>query len=189
MASFTLCFSTAASSPPPAGVFWSVHLVTCLGNAWSEVSGGGRKPWQQKGLGRARQGSIRAPQWRKGGVAHGPVPRSYAYALPKKVRRLGLKCALSAKSNEGRLLLVDSLLPDIPKTKLMLQKLQHLLEGNRRMSVLLVDSDKTGDDGGEVMRRASRNIPGVEVVPAAGANVYSILRRDVLILTKPALDM
>eukprot|EP00879_Flechtneria_rotunda_P021005 GHRR01022126.1.p1 GENE.GHRR01022126.1~~GHRR01022126.1.p1 ORF type:complete len:332 (+),score=63.83 GHRR01022126.1:117-1112(+) len=154
----------------------------------SEVSGGGRKPWRQKGTGRARQGSIRAPQWRGGGIVHGPVPRSYAFALPKKVRRLGLKCALSAKANEGRLLVLDSLKPDVPKTKHMLAKLQKLLAGQPRISVLLVDGDKFGIDGGQLMRRAARNIPWVEIVLTAGANVYSILRRDVLIMTKPAVD-
>lgn len=154
----------------------------------SEVRGGGKKPWQQKGSGKARQGSIRAPQWRGGGIVHGPVPRSYEYALPKKVRRLGLKCALSAKAHEGRLLLLDSLMPDSPKTKHMHTKLQQLLQGHPRISVLLMDSDKMGDDGGEVLRRAARNIPGVEIVPAVGANVYSIMRKDVLILTKAAAD-
>lgn len=155
----------------------------------SEVRGGGKKPWQQKGSGRARQGSIRAPQWRGGGIVHGPTPRSYAYALPKKVRRLGLKCALSAKANEGRLLLVDSLNPNSPKTKQMYTKLQKLLEDRPRMSVLLMDSDKLGEDGGVLLRRAAKNIPGAEIVPAVGANVYSIMRRDVLVLTKPAADV
>lgn len=154
----------------------------------SEVRGGGKKPWQQKGGGRARQGSIRAPQWRGGGVIHGPQPRSYAFALNKKVRRLGLKCALSAKLNEGRLILVDSLQPDQSKTKFMRAKLQKLLERQPRISVLLMDSNKSGEDGGLTLRRAARNIPGVEVVPAIGANVYSIVRRDVLVITRAAAD-
>lgn len=154
----------------------------------SEVSGGGKKPWPQKGSGRARQGSRRAPQWRGGGTVHGPVPRSYAYALPKKVRRLGLKCALSAKANEGRLLVLDSLKLSSPKTKHMVEKLERLLEGQPRLNVLLVDLAKDGEDGGEIMRRAARNIPGVEIVPALGTNVYSIVRRDVLVMTKSAVD-
>ncbi len=154
----------------------------------AEVRGGGRKPWRQKGTGKARAGSIRAPQWRGGGVAHGPVPRSHAHSLPKKVRRLGLRCALSAKAHEGRLLLLDSLRPDEPKTKLLAERLDGLLAGHRRRSALLVDVAKEGEDGGEWLRRAARNLPGVEVVPQLGANVYSILRRDVLVLTRGAAE-
>lgn len=168
----------------------------------SEVSGGGRKPWRQKGTGRARQGSTRAPQWRGGGIAHGPVPRSHAHRLPKKVRRLGLKCALSAKAAEGRLVLVDTLNPVVaaaaagasrpdaaPKTRVLAAQLAALLAGQPRRSVLLVDADKGDDrDGGEALRRAARNLPGADVVPARGVNVRSILRRDVLVLTPSAAD-
>jgi large subunit ribosomal protein L4 len=154
----------------------------------SEVRGGGRKPWRQKGTGRARQGSIRAPQWRGGGAVHGPVPRSHAHKLPKKVRRLGLKCALSAKAHEGRLLLLDSLRPTEPKTKELAAKLARLMAGRPRRSALLVDAAKDGADGGAVLRRAGRNLEGVDIVPACGANVYGILRRDVLILTQGAAD-
>jgi large subunit ribosomal protein L4 len=152
----------------------------------SEVSGGGRKPWQQKGSGRARQGSIRAPQWRGGGAAHGPVPRSHAHKLPKKVRRLGLRCALSAKAHEGRLLLLDSLRPEAPKTKVLAAKLSRLLAGRPRRSALLIDSAKDGADGGGALRLAGRNLEGVDIVPVAGANVYAILRRDVLLMTEAA---
>jgi large subunit ribosomal protein L4 len=166
----------------------------------SEVSGGGRKPWRQKGTGRARQGSTRAPQWRGGGVAHGPSPRSHAHRLPKKVRRLGLKCALSAKAAEGRLVLVDTLNPVAaaaaagagradapPKTRVLAAQLASLLAGQPRRSVLLVDADKDdGDDGGEALRRAARNLPGADVVPSRGVNVRSVLRRDVLVLTPRA---
>jgi len=151
-----------------------------------EVSGGGKKPWAQKGSGRARQGSIRAPQWRHGGIIHGPTPRSHAHKLPKKVRRLGLKCALSAKAHEGRLLLLSSLKPDEPKTKLLSQKLARLLAGRARRSALLIDAAKDGADGGEALRRAGRNLEGIEIIPALGANVYSILRRDVLLITEAA---
>ncbi|KAF8063844.1 TRN1 [Scenedesmus sp. PABB004] len=157
----------------------------------SEVRGGGRKPWPQKGSGRARQGSRRAPHWRGGGVVHGPVPRSYAYALPKKVRRLGLKCALSARANEGRLLVLDSVAPPgPPKTKAMAARLGALLPGRpaQRLSALLVDSGRRGADGGEAARRAAGNLPSVDVLPAAGATVHAILRRDVLVLTRPAVD-
>jgi hypothetical protein len=105
-----------------------------------------------------------------------------------QVRRLGLKCALSAKANEGRLLLLDSLQPSSPKTKHMALKLGHLLADQPRLNALLIDSAKAGDDGGVMLRRAARNLPGVEIVPAIGANVYSIVRKDMLLLTKPALD-
>jgi hypothetical protein len=104
------------------------------------------------------------------------------------VRRLGLKCALSAKANEGRLLLLDSLHTTVPKTKHMAAKLGHLLEDQPRLNAVLIDSAKDGDDGGVMLRRAARNLPGVEVIPAIGANVYSIVRKDVLVLTQPALD-
>jgi len=114
----------------------------------SEVRGGGAKPWQQKGSGRARQGTIRAPQWRGGGVVHGPVPRSHEHSLFKRLRRLGLKCALSAKAWERRLIVVDSLGPVDSKTKTMDGHIGALLEGASRRSALLVDSDKEGLDGG-----------------------------------------
>jgi hypothetical protein len=105
-----------------------------------------------------------------------------------QVRRLGLKCALSAKANEGRLLLLDSLHPSVPKTKHMAAKLGHLLEDQPRLNAVLIDSATDGDDGGVMLRRAARNLPGVEILPAIGANVYSIVRKDVVLLTKPALD-
>lgn len=114
----------------------------------SEVRGGGRKPWKQKGSGRARQGTIRAPQWRGGGIVHGPVPRSHEHKLLKRIRRLGLKCALSAKAWERRLTVVDSLRPADHRTKTMDGHLSALLEGAARRSALLVDSDKCGLDGG-----------------------------------------
>ena len=114
----------------------------------SEVRGGGRKPWNQKGSGRARAGTIRAPQWRGGGVAHGPVPRTHEHSLQKRVRRLGLMCALSAKAWERRITVVDSLRPVDFKTKTMDDHVSALLAGAPRRSALLVDSDKGGLDGG-----------------------------------------
>lgn len=153
----------------------------------AEVSGGGRKPHPQKKTGQARQGSRRAPHFVHGGISHGPRPRSHAHSLPKKVRRLGLKCALSAKAFEGRLLVVDSLQPSLAKTKVLSQHLERLLKGHPRRSVMLIDSDKHGADGGEALRRAAGNLRGVDVVPQGGANVYGILRRDVLIITKDAV--
>jgi large subunit ribosomal protein L4 len=152
----------------------------------SEVSGGGKKPRPQKKQGRSRQGSIRAPHFRGGGVVFGPVPRSHAIELPKKVRRLGLRSALSAKLNEGRLIIVESLKPEHPKTRAMAAHLAALLSQQQRLSACLVDSDKAGADGGSWLRRAAGNIPHVEVVPQGGANVYSILNKDVLVMTRQA---
>lgn len=154
----------------------------------SEVRGGGRKPWQQKGSGRARQGTIRAPQWRGGGVAHGPVVRSHAHKLQRRVRRLGLKCALSAKAFEGRLMVVDSLRPASPKTKTVDTHVEALLSDATRKSVLLVDSSKEGADGGVDLRIGASNIPWVDVIPSDGLNVYSLLQRDYVVLTKDAVE-
>lgn len=153
----------------------------------AEVSGGGKKPWAQKKTGKARQGSRRAPHFVHGGIVHGPVPRSHAHELPKKVRRLGLKCALSAKALEGRLLVVDSLEPGEAKTKALAAHLDRLLAGQPRRSALLIDSDLEAADGGGVLRRAAGNLRWVDVVPQGGANVYGILRRDVLIMTVDAV--
>ncbi|KAK9846516.1 hypothetical protein WJX81_005775 [Elliptochloris bilobata] len=153
-----------------------------------EVRGGGRKPFPQKGQGRARQGTIRAPQMRGGGVVFGPVVRSHAHGLQKKVRRLGLKCALSAKASEGRLHLLDTLALEAGKTKLLDKNLDTLLADAPRRSVLFVDSSKVGADGGEGLRLAASNLPWVDVLPAEGANVYSILQRDQLVLSRAALD-
>lgn len=148
----------------------------------SDVRGGGRKPWQQKGSGRARQGTIRAPQWRGGGVVHGPVLRSHAHSLQKRVRRLGLKCAVSAKIAEGRFLVVDTLQPEDAKTATMKGHVGKLLEGAPRESVLFVDATPVDE-----LRLGIRNIPWVDVLPVEGMNVYSILQRDFLILTKDAV--
>ncbi|KAI3428201.1 hypothetical protein D9Q98_006581 [Chlorella vulgaris] len=155
----------------------------------SEVRGGGRKPRPQKGSGRSRQGTIRAPQWRGGGVVHGPVPRSHAHSLQKRVRRLGLQCALSAKVWERRLVLVDTLRPAEGKTKLVLGHVDALLAGAPRRSVLLCDSSLEGDDGGEVLRRGAANLPWVDCIPQHGLNVYSILQRDYLVITRAAVEL
>eukprot|EP00890_Picochlorum_soloecismus_P004822 jgi/Picsp_1/5340/NSC_02701-R1_50s ribosomal protein l4 len=154
----------------------------------SEVRGGGRKPWKQKGTGRARQGTIRAVQWRGGGVVHGPVVRSHAHKLQRRVRRLGLKCALSAKASEGRLMVIDSLKPETIKTKEMDNHIENLMKEAPRKSLLFVDTDKQGEDGGEDLRTSIRNIPWVDAIPAPGLNVYSILRRDYLVMSKDAVD-
>jgi large subunit ribosomal protein L4 len=138
-----------------------------------EVQGTTKKPWRQKGTGRARQGSLRAPQFRTGGVVHGPVVRDHGYDLPKKVRRLGLISALSQKRAEGKLVVLDGL-GNAAKTKDLAVKFRTL--GWR--SVLIVDQ---AVDAG--FARASRNIPGIDVLPTVGANVYDILNHDMLAIT------
>ena len=145
-----------------------------------EVSGGGRKPWAQKGTGRARHGSIRSPQWRKGAVIFGPTPRSHGFELPKKVRKLALKTALSTKQAEGKLIVLDGVKLSQPKTKEIAKRFAKF----GWASVLVIDGPAV-DEG---FARAARNIPGVDVLPQQGANVYDILRRDTLVLTKDAVQ-
>jgi large subunit ribosomal protein L4 len=145
------------------------HSVKGLG----DVSGTTKKPYRQKGTGNARQGSLRAPQFRTGGVVHGPVPRSHEYSLNKKVRRLGLISALSQKQADGKLVVIDTT-AGAAKTAELARKFRAL--GWR--SALIVDGDV--DVG---FLQASRNIPGIDVLPTVGANVYDILRHDVLAIT------
>ncbi|NLC76753.1 MAG: 50S ribosomal protein L4 [Clostridia bacterium] len=143
----------------------------------AEVRGGGRKPWRQKGTGRARVGSIRSPLWRTGGVTFGPKPRKYGYNLPKKVRRLALRSALSAKVAEGNLVVVDDLsLPEI-KTKEMVKVLDAL---NAAPKALVVTAD-------EKVHKSARNIPGVLPMEARGLNVYDLLNHDKLVISKEAV--
>jgi len=144
----------------------------------SEVSGTTKKPYRQKGTGNARQGSLRAPQFRGGGVVHGPVPRSHAYSLNKKVRRLGLISALSQKQADGKLIVLDGT-GGTTKTAELAKKLRAL--GWR--SALIVDG---AVDTGFLL--ASRNIPGIDVLPTVGANVYDILRHDVLAITTAGVE-
>lgn len=144
----------------------------------SEVSGGGRKPWRQKGTGRARHGTIRSPIWRGGGIVFGPHPRSYNYSLPKKVRRLALKSALSAKVNSGDLLILDDLTLDLPKTRDMVKILNNLKVDD----ALLVTAEKN-----ETVEKSARNIPNIKPLTAVGLNVYDILAYNKLVLTKDAV--
>ena len=145
-----------------------------------EISGGGKKPWKQKGTGRARQGSTRSPQWRKGAVIFGPTPRSHAHDLPKKVRKLALKTALSTKQAEGKLIVVDQAKLADGKTKELVQRFRKL----GLASVLVIDGPTLDAN----FARAARNLPQVDVLPQQGANVYDILRRDMLVLTKDAVQ-
>ena len=146
----------------------------------SAVSGGGRKPWRQKGTGRARQGSIRSPQWRGGGIVFGPTPRSYAYKLPKKVRRLAIKSVLSQKVLDSGLVVVDGLNFDAPKRKAFATVLDGLKVSDKALVVL--------EDGNEVAAKAARNLPNVKVVPAEGINVLDVVDYKKLILTQSALQ-
>jgi large subunit ribosomal protein L4 len=146
----------------------------------SEVAGGGRKPWRQKGTGRARQGSIRSPQWRGGGTVFGPVPRSYSYKLPKKVRRLAIKSALSSKVVAEEILVLESLSFDAPKTKEFTNVLKGLSVGSKALVVT------AGLD--ENVALSARNIPGITVVSAEGINVLDVLNHDKLIMTKAAVE-
>ncbi|MGE7022307.1 50S ribosomal protein L4 [Solibacillus cecembensis] len=145
----------------------------------SEVAGGGRKPWRQKGTGRARQGSIRSPQWRGGGVVFGPTPRSYSYKLPKKVRRLALKSALSAKVLEQKLVVLDALTIDAPKTK-DFKAVLAALEINKK--ALFVTAEVN-----ENVALSARNIPGVTVLTAEGINVLDLVGHDKVVFTQDAV--
>ena len=145
----------------------------------SEVAGGGRKPWRQKGTGRARQGSIRSPQWRGGGVVFGPTPRSYSFKLPKKVRRLALKSALSAKVLEQNFVVLDALTFDAPKTK-DFKAVLAALEINKK--ALFVTSEVN-----ENAILSARNIAGVTVLTAEGINVVDLLGHDKVVFTQDAV--
>jgi large subunit ribosomal protein L4 len=145
----------------------------------SEIRGTTAKPFKQKGTGRARQGSRRATQWRGGATVFGPVVRSHAHDLPKKVRALGLKTALSAKLADNKLVVLDAAASETGKTKDLAARLAALGWNN----ALVID----GPELNEGFARAARNIVGVDVLPQQGANVHDILRRDTLVLTKDAV--
>ncbi len=146
----------------------------------SEVRGGGRKPWRQKGTGRARHGSIRAPQWVGGGTVFGPTPRSYKYKLPKKVRRLAIKSALSSKVIDNEIIVLDQLSLEKPKTKDFIAILNNLKVDSKALVVSAGFEDN--------ILLSSRNIPGVKYVTADGINVLDVLAHDKLIITKDAVQ-
>lgn len=146
----------------------------------SEIAGSTKKPWRQKGTGRARQGSIRSPQWRGGATIFGPVVRSHAHSLTKKLRKLALKTALSSKAAEGKLVILETAAAESHKTKLLVASLVKL----GLSSALIID----GANLDENFVRASNNIPLIDVLPEQGANVYDILRRDTLVLTRNAVE-
>jgi large subunit ribosomal protein L4 len=144
----------------------------------SMVSGGGKKPWRQKGTGRARVGSIRSPIWRGGGIIFGPQPRKYGVKMVKKARRLALKSALSDKVNQGNMIVLDELNMSEPKTKEMIKMLNAI---NAQNALVVVDAPN------ENVEKSARNIPGVQPVQATGINVYNILAHDKLVMTKKAV--
>lgn len=145
------------------------------------VSGGGIKPWRQKGTGRARQGTIRAPQWAGGGVAFGPVPRDYEHALPKKVRRAALRGALSLRVREGALIVADALEVSEPKTKQGVSLLAGLgFDGSQKVLVV-IEQENT------LLERSLRNLPWVNVIRVAGLNTYDVLRHSKLLTSRAAV--
>ncbi|WP_026477654.1 50S ribosomal protein L4 [Alkaliphilus transvaalensis] len=146
----------------------------------SEVRGGGRKPWRQKGTGRARAGTIRSPLWSGGGVIFAPKPRDYRYTLPKKVRRLAMKSALTSKVNANELIVLDELQLNAPKTKDMVNILKNL---NVEKKALIVMAEKN-----EAVIKSANNIPGVETALVNTLNVYDILKFDKFIITKDAVE-
>lgn len=156
------------------------HLANCRQGTQSaltraEVSGGGIKPWRQKGTGRARQGSTRSPQWRHGGIVFAPKPRDYSIRINKKVRRLAMKSALSGKAGDGELIVFDKLNIAAAKTKEMVKVLTAVNAG--KALIVLPAPDAT-------VERAARNIPGVKTTLVGTLNVYEILKYDMLILTE-----
>lgn len=145
----------------------------------AEVSGGGRKPYRQKGTGRARHGTIRSPIWRGGGIIFGPHPRDYSYRIPKKVRRLAMKSALSSKVDGGTIVIIEDLKLDTPKTKDMVKILENLKVDNK---ALVVTAEKN-----ETVFKSARNIPGVKPLSVPGLNVYDLLAHQTLVITKDAV--
>ncbi len=145
----------------------------------TEVAGGGKKPWRQKGTGRARQGSIRAPQWRGGGVVFGPTPRSYTFKLNRKVRRLALKSALSTKVKDAEFMVIDGISFEAPKTKDMVKVLENLQAPAKTLIVV--------DEIDENVARSANNIPGLKILDARRVNVYDVLNSNQLIMTEAAI--
>ena len=160
------------------------HLANCRqgtqsAKTRSEVSGGGKKPWRQKGTGRARQGSTRSPQWRHGGVVFAPKPRDYTIRVNKKVKRLAMKSALSSKVEGNELIVFDALDIEAPKTKEMVKVLKNV--DVKKALIVLADKD-------EKVERASANIEGVKTTLVGTLNVYEILKYEKLILTKASVE-
>jgi len=145
----------------------------------AEVRGGGRKPWRQKGTGRARQGSIRAPQWTGGGIVFAPKPRDYSYRVPKKVKRLAMKSALSSKVADNKIIVLDKLTLDQPKTKEMAKILENI-KASKKALIVMESKD-------ENVIKSARNIPNVQTTLVNSLNVYDILKYDSFIITQDAV--
>ena len=159
----------------------SQRLGTASTKTRGFVRGGGKKPWKQKGTGRARAGSIRSPLWVGGGTVFGPHPRSYAFRMPRKQRRLAIKSALTAKLQDGELIVLDSINFDVPKTKSVLQLMNDFKVPNKK--ILIVTADTL-----ENVEKSARNIPGVKAIPASSSlNVYDLLYHDKVFVTKDAI--
>ena len=178
---------TVFGQPVNAAVMHEVvvaHLANCRQGTQSaktraEVSGGGKKPWRQKGTGRARQGSTRSPQWRHGGVVFAPKPRDYTIRVNKKVKRLAMKSALSSKVEENEVIVFDALNIEAPKTKEMVKVLKAV--DVSKALIVLADKD-------EAVERASANIEGVKTTLVGTLSVYEILKYEKLILTKASVE-
>jgi len=161
----------------------NARLGTSNTKTRGEVRGGGRKPWRQKGTGRARQGSIRSPQWRGGGVVFGPKPRSYRQSMPKKMRRLAIRSVLSVKARDEELLVISGLAELEPKTKAMI-KLLGSLPASQRSTLIVIGP---GEDQ-NVIYRAGGNIENVKIIRAGYVNVHDVLTHARLLLTTEAVD-
>ena len=145
----------------------------------AEVRGGGIKPWRKKGTGRARHGSIRSPQWKKGGIVFAPKPRSYRYTVPKKIKRIAMKSALSSKANENSIVVIEELNFDAPKTKQVVSLLENLKIDSKTLIVLA--------DNNENVVKSARNIEGVKATFVNTLNVFDILKYDKFVITKDAV--
>lgn len=157
------------------------RVGTAVTRTRSEVRGGGRKPWRQKGTGRARQGSIRAPHWKGGGVTFGPQMRDYSFAMPRKARRAALRGALSGKLKDGGFRVVDGLAVAAPRTKEIASMLDHLEAGGGKALIVTAAHDNN-------VHRSARNIPGVSVSAATDLNVYDVLNHTNLVITMEAVE-
>ncbi|NPA93308.1 MAG: 50S ribosomal protein L4 [Chloroflexi bacterium] len=153
-----------------------------------EVSGGGRKPWRQKGTGRARQGSIRSPQWVGGGKVHTPKPRKYTLDMPKKMRRAALRSALSVKAAEASIVVVDDLKLDEPKTKAMAQALQQLVGEDTTALILLPESPNRSEQY-DIVARSANNLPYAKTLVANYLNIRDLLGYDKVVMPLAALDV
>lgn len=184
-----IALSDAVFGIEPNGVVMHAAVVNYLANqrqgtqstlTRTEVRGGGRKPWRQKGTGHARQGSIRAPQWRHGGVALGPKPRDYSYTINKKVKKLAIKSALSSKVSGNEMIVLDQITLDSYKTKAVVAMLNALGASKKTLIVTAQNDEK--------VIKSAANIPGVKTTTAGSLNVYDMLGCDKMVIVKAAVE-